>query len=377
METPNAQLPGDPSLPSSAKELKRIIHADAGQSKYPVEDFFRLPERSRFQLSPDGNHFSYLGPFKRRLNLFVQKADGKRPKRLTSVTERDLAWYFWKNNRRLVFAKDEAGDENFHLYAVDIDGKNLQELTPFKGVRIDLIDDLEDHEDEIIISMNKNNPQLFEPFRLNIQTGELRQLAENLNPEEPIDSWSTDHEGRLRLASKVVGGTNNTLMYRASEDLPFQDVLTTDFREGVTPLIFDFEDEHLLYVSSNIGRDKSEIVKLDLRTGKEVGQPIFSHPEVDVSSLGFSKKRKVPTAISYLTDKRHIHFLDEITRQIYCRLEGELSGYEIVITAHNRAEDKFMVRTYSDRSLGAYYLFDFQKDEITKIAEVSPWLDEH
>ncbi|RME04043.1 MAG: S9 family peptidase, partial [Bacteroidetes bacterium] len=87
-------------------------------------------------------------------------------------------------------------------------------------------------------------------------------------------------------------------------------------------------------------------------------------------------KRKVLTAITYLTDKRHLHFLDAETKAIYKRLEAELGGYEIVVVDHNRDEDKFMVRTYSDRSLGAYFFFDKNTDELLKIAEVSPWLDE-
>lgn len=370
------ELPGNPDLPSSEKEIRKLMENQSEGHKYSIEDFFRLPEKSRYQLSPDGKHFSYLGPFNRRLNLFVQEATGGNVRRITSVTDRDIAWYFWKNNTRLVFAKDDAGDENFHLYAVDIDGENLQELTPFKDVRIDLIDDLEDFEDEIIISMNKNNPQLFEPYRLNIKTGALEQLAENTNPMEPIDSWMTDHEGKLRIASKVVGGTNTTLLYRESENEPFKEVLTTDFREGVAPVFFDFENPDLVYASSNLNRDKRVIVKLNMKTGEEVGEPIFTHPDVDVSNIGYSRKRKVPTAISYLTDKRHLHFLDDETRRIYERLEQDLAGYEIVLVADNKDEDKFMVRTYSDCSLGAYYFFDQKADTLTKIADVSPWLDE-
>ncbi|MEZ4959564.1 MAG: S9 family peptidase [Saprospiraceae bacterium] len=371
----DTKLPGDPTLPSSKQVLDSFIKKSADNATYSVEDFFRLPKKSRYQLSPDGTLFSYLGPYKRRLNLFVQKTDRKTAKRVTAITDRDIAWYFWKDDK-IVFGKDDGGDENFHLYSVHADGSNLRELTPFQGVRINLIDDLEDMEDQIIISMNKNNPALFEPYRLNIATGELKQLAENTNPAEPIDSWMTDHQGRIRIASMVSGGTNTTLLYRPSEDEPFSKVLTTDFREGVTPLFFDFENDDLVYATSNIGRDKQVILKLDLKTGREVGEPIFSHPDADVASLGYSRKRKVPTAISYLTDKRHLHFLDRETELRFTQLEAKLTGYEIVATASNKEETKFMIRTYSDRSLGAYYLYDQTTDDLTKIAEVSPWLSE-
>lgn len=375
-KTEPTTLPGDISLPSSKNEIAQLYKKLGETHKYAVEDFFRLPKKSRYQLSLDGNYFAYLGPFKRRLNIFVQKTNGKRARRVTEVTDRDIAWFFWKDDR-IVFGKDEGGDENFHLYSVGADGNNLTDLTPFAGVRIDLIDDLEDIEHEIIISMNKNNPQLFEPYRLNIATGEIHQLAENPNPMEPIDGWMTDHEGKLRIANKISGGTNATLLYRPTEDEPFRPVLTTDFRESVTPLFFDFENEHHVYVASNRGRDRSIITKLDLLTGKEVGEPLFSHPEVDVTQLGYSRKRRVLTTIAYTTDKRHLHFLDEESKKVFNRLEKELGDYEIYITGKNKAEDKMMVRTFSDRSLGAYYFYDKTADSLTKIVEVSPWLDEN
>ncbi len=373
---PDKKLPGDISLPTPDAEIRELISQKKQHSKYSVEDFFKLPEKSRYSLSPDGAYLSYLGPYKRRLNLFVQKVGDKEANRVTSVTDRDISWYFWKDDR-LVFAKDDAGDENFHLYSIHSDGTGQKDLTPFSGVRINLIDDLEDIENEIIISMNKNIPELFDPYRLNIVTGELVQLAENTNPIEPLDGWMTDHEGKLRIATKIVGGTNSTLLYRETEDQDFEEVITTNFRENISPLFFDFDDPDTVYVSSNLGRDKQIITKLNLKTGEETGGPIFSHNEVDVSNLGYSRKRRVPTAISYVTDKRHLYFLDDATKKRYGFLEKELPGYEIVVTASNKDEDKFMVRTYSDRSLGAYYFYDETKQVLQKICDVSPWLDEN
>ncbi|GAB4248614.1 MAG: S9 family peptidase [Saprospiraceae bacterium] len=370
------QLPGDPTLPSPHEVFEAFIKLAEEGHKYAVEDFFRKPERSRYQLSPSGKFFSFLGPWKRRLNIFVQEPGSEEAVRITSIEDRDISWYFWKTDDTLLFARDRGGDENFHLYAIERDGSKLRELTPFEGVRVDLVDDLEDFDDEVIIQMNKNNPHLFDPYRLNIKTGELTQLAENNNLAEPIDNWMTDHQGRLRAATKLVGGTNTCLLYRRTEEEDFKEVITTDFRVSIVPLFFDFENDDRVFVSTNLGRDKSVITRFNLATGLEEGPVIFEHPEVDVSSLAYSRKRKVLTAITYLTDKRHLHFLDAETKAIYKRLEAELGGYEIVVVDHNRDEDKFMVRTYSDRSLGAYFFFDKNTDELLKIAEVSPWLDE-
>ncbi len=370
-------VPGDPSLVSSEDQLNELMKlGEEGHHRYSVEDFFRNPEKSNFQLSPGGDYLSFMAPYERRRNVFVQKPGEDQILQLTFETARDISGYGWANANRILYIKDAGGDENYQLYAVDCDGTNPKDLTPYEGVRIQLIDVLEDNEDEIIIGMNKNNPQLFEPYRLNVHTGDLQQLAENDNVLEPIDAWMTDHEGRLRIASKIVNGTEHVLLYRDSEDEPFREIIKTDFTESLSPLFFDFEKPHVVYAASNLGRDKSEIVQFDMHQGQETGEVLFRHDEVDVTGLHYSRKRKVLTSISYITDKKHRRFLDPVTEEWFGDLASKLPGYEIAISGKNKAEDKFIVRTHTDRSLGAYYLYDLADKTLSKIAEVSPWLEE-
>lgn len=205
---------------------------------------------------------------------------------------------------------------------------------------------------------------------MNIKTGELHQLAENPGN---ISSWITDHTGALRLAL-TTDGVNNSLLHRATDDAEWETLFTLNFKETLSPLFFTFDNKNL-YAASNIGRDKTAIVLYDIAERKEIKE-LFAHDEVDVSSLNYSGERKVLTSISYTTDRRTRVFLDDQTEAIYARLEKELTGKEVVLSAGNKAEDKFIVRTYSDRSLGAYYFFDVATDELTKIEDVSPWLDE-
>jgi len=224
--------------------------------------------------------------------------------------------------------------------------------------------------------MNKNNPTLFEPYRLNVINGEIEQLAVNDNPAEPIDMWKTDHEGRLRVAGKLIDGTTNVLLYRQNEEEEFQEVLRTDFRNSVNPLVFDFDHPDLVYVSSNIGRDKSVVVKLDMRTGEEIGKPLFEHEVVDVNELGYSRKHKQLSFVSYNFEKKHYHFFDKTRANIHEQLKAELGDLEFTITSSNKEENKFIIRSFSDLSRGAYYLYDLQSKTLELIAAVSPWIME-
>jgi len=376
MKDTKASLPGDTGLPSSSSELSKLTSFEKGTYPYSVEDFFRKPEKNGFSLSPCGQYYSFLAPVNRRMNIFVQKIGEPEATQITNEAERDISSYGWANSSRLIYIKDAGGDENFRIYAVDRNGDNLLDLIPIDGIRIEIIDKLDDFEDEMIIGMNKNMPELFEPYRLNIVTGDYQQIAENSNPVEPISSWMTDHEGKLRLATQMVDGTFERLLYRRTEKDPWKEVITLDFKETLSPLFFDFDNGDNVYALSNLGRDKAVIIKYDLNEAKEIGAVLFEHPEVDANGLSYSKKRKVISGASYTTDKSHRVYMDDLAEKTYRFLEDQFPDHEAVISNSNKEENLHMVRTYSDRSLGAYYVLDTTQWTIQHLTDVSPWIDE-
>jgi dipeptidyl aminopeptidase/acylaminoacyl peptidase len=337
----------------------------------PLEDFFRNPEKTRYQISPDGKHFSFMAPYEKRMNIFVQEIGRDSAVRLTSETDRDISGYFWKNSTRIVFLKDNGGDENFKLYGVNIDGSNLKCFTDFPKVRTEIIDDLYDFPDEMIIGLNKRNAEVFDPYRLNIVTGEMTLLAENPGN---IQGWILDHEGKLRAATAIVDGVNTQLLYREKESDPFKPILTTNFKETMAPLMFTFDNRNL-YASSNLGRDKSAIVIFDIANAKEV-EVLYENPDYDVDDVSWSRLKRVLWAANYESWKQERHFFNEESKEFFGKIQKHLGNYSFNITSMTRAEDKFMVRAYSDRSLGGYYVYDMAVDSLQKVAEIAPWLKE-
>lgn len=335
----------------------------------PLKDFFKNPEKTGFALSPDGKHIAFMQPWKDRMNVHVMKGKGK-VKRLTGAKERDISYFFWANNERIVYVKDTKGDENFRLYAVNIDGKKRKDLTPFDKVRANVIDDLEDSKREMIIGLNKRNPQVFDAYRIDVYTGKIKMVGKNPGN---ITGWMTDHEGNLRVAI-TTDGVNHSILYRDSEKEEFREIKKISFKETFSPVLFTYDDKSL-YVMSNLGRDKTALIEYDPVKNKEI-KLIFSHPDVDLAHIMTSKKRRKLTGVSYVTWKMHRHYFDKQAKAVYERLEKKLPGYEIAAVSRNRAEDKLIIRTYSDRSLGTYYLYDVDKDNLKHLADISPWLKE-
>ena len=333
-----------------------------------MEDFFRNPEQSGFQLSPNGEYISFMKPWERRMNIFVQKIGAEEAVRVTSATERDIPAYFWSGNDRIVYLQDRGGDENYRLYAVSSDGTESRELTPFENTRVTIVDSLEEQDDFLLIGMNRRDQRLFDVYRLNLATGDLTLLEEN--PGD-IAGWMTDHDGKLRVAVRS-DGVNTSLLYRDKEDEPFRNILTTDFRESVSPLFFTFDNKKL-YVASNLGRDKSAIFVFDPQT-VEHEELLFEHPDVDVSSLFRSRKRKVITGTGFTTDRFRYHFFDEQRAALQKELEERLPDDEVVVASMSRDETKVLVYAGSDRTRGTYFFFDRETKDFRKLAELAPWL---
>jgi len=336
----------------------------------PMEDFFKNPESTGYDLSPDGEHLAFLKPWQNRLNIHVQKIGEEEVTRITSATERDIAGYIWANNERIAYVQDTAGDENFRVYAVDIDGSDSKELTPFEKVRASIIDELENDPEHMLIDMNKRDARVFDVYRININTGKMEMIAQNPGN---ITGWMTDHDGNLRIAL-TTDGVNTSVLYRDSEKDDFQALVTTSFKETLNPLFFTFDNKNL-YVASNIGRDKEAIYEYDVENKKNI-RLLYEHPEVDVNSLMKSDKRKKITGTYYYTEKLHYHFFDEDREQLQAELEKRLPGVEVRVYSMSKDETKVLVRTFSDRSLGAYYYLNRGTNEFMKLVDISPWLNE-
>ena len=340
--------------------------------QYPLEDFFRNSDRSGYQISPDGNYFSFLAPYEDRMNIFVQRIGSEDTVRLTSETARSVAGYMWATNERILFMKDTAGDENYQLYGVNLDGSDLRAYTAFPGVRTTLIDDLEDVPNEVIIGMNKRQAEIFDPYRLNLETGELTQLAENPGNWQ---GYMTDHEGKLRVVTAIVDGVNTQILYRDHEAEDFRPVLTTNFKESVDFMEFT-SDNRLVYAATNLGRDKVALVLMNPATCEEL-EHLYAHDLYDVSSISYSRKRKKLLAVYCQGHKDPIrHYFDDEEAAFREHLRSFFEGRRFGITATDKEEQKYLIYVGSDRTRGRYYFYDRAVGSPALLAELAPWLQE-
>lgn len=341
---------------------------DTGVKEISVEDFMKNPGDFGYQLSPDGNYISYTSAWESRSNVFVKKMnDDSEPIRVTSSKDRDIAGSFWKDNQ-ILYVKDNGGDENFHIYSSSFNGQEEKDLTPYPKVTVQLVSGLQDVKDEILIMMNKENPTVFDVYKLNIKTGITTHVAKNPGN---IVSWLADQDGKIRIAVES-DGIESTVLYRDTEEEDFKPFINTKAGDSISPIAFS-KDNQSIYALSNKDRDKVELVKLDLKANEEV---IYSNPQVDVTGAVYDSSQGKMLYSLFVTDKVHYSFFDKEFEQLFNHLKEKLnvSESELMINDSNKEMTKFIVSVSSDKLYGTYYYYDSTTDELEKLADLSSWL---
>lgn len=341
------------------------------EGQLPLELFFRNPVAKDVVISPDGKLLASLQPYKGRMNVFVKKVEDTDWINITKIDDRDITSLQWKGSDTLLFSKDFGGDENFHLFAVDLEGKNLRDLTPFQHTRAQLIDDLEGiSPNEVLISHNQRNPQFFDVYKLNIQTGQMSLVLEN---KDSLTGFIADNKGVLRVTSGT-NGADRTYFYRKDEKTPFKQVLKLDFKDQLIPISFDKKNKNV-YALSNIKRDTLAVVEWNPETGKEV-KTLYANANYDVVRLFYSRKRQELTAAVYEDWRTQRYFLSKYFKNIYQDLEKQIKDRELSITSHNDKVDVFVISANSDRTGAHFYLYDSKNKKLTLLLNSTPWLKE-
>ncbi len=131
-----------------------LVAGAATAAPPPVLDrelFFGNPEIAAAQLSPDGQYVAFLKPWSDTRNIWVKKTGEpfEAARRVTAETKRPIPGFFFTRDSRLIlYVKDNDGDENFNVWAVDpaaakAEGKEVppsRNLTDAKGARAFIYD---------------------------------------------------------------------------------------------------------------------------------------------------------------------------------------------------------------------------------------------
>ncbi len=336
----------------------------------PREVIFGNPVKALPKISPDGTRMAYLAPVDNVLNVWVKTIGKDDDKPVTHDTDRGIRIYFWgQDGKHILYAQDIGGNENWRLYAVDLETGETTDLTPFENVQVRVVAHDKHFPNELIIAMNKENPQLHDAYHLDLRTGDLKMVAKN--PGNFV-GWMTDAKLTVTgaLAARPDGGFD--FMTRDSEGSPWRLLISWDSEDALSsnPISFS-KDGNSVYLIDSRGANSGRLVKYELATGKT--EILAEDPQYDVDNVLINPDTYEPEAVTFLKDRQEWHILDQaIQNDIQAIADLDYGDY--FIYDRDNADDTWLVGFTKDDGPVSYYAFDRKTKKGTFLFDTRPEL---
>ncbi len=337
----------------------------------PVADFFGLPAISRMQFSPDGRYLAALQPWEKRQNLIVVDLQKMEKTQVTSMKENDVAGYFWASGNRLFFFMDNDGKEQLRLYGVDADGRNPDSLDSLRGMSP--IGPIHGDKERYVVQAYANSLTRADVYHYNLRTGKFHLHARNPGN---IDRWIVDRAGIARFGIEFENGVT-TIYYRDGAGAEWEKLAS--FPDGGPywlPVAFD-GDNRTLFVESNIGRKTAAIYRYDTKS-RTLGELVHGDDTYNVGPDGASFELIYNDALNrvigltYDAERLVTVWFDESFAKIQRSLDVTFPEALVSIARASEDNSRLLIRTFSDRDAGTYFLYDQKRRGVEKLADLKP-----
>lgn len=322
----------------------------------PRDKLFGNPERSTARLSPDGKYLAYRAPLDGVMNVWVAPIDDlASAKVMTHDKTTGISQFYWaSNSTHILFLQDDNGDEDFHLYSVELSGGETIDLTPFKNItaRVEGLD--EQFPDEVLVGVNDREPHyLHDVYRINVTNGDREKLIENPG----FVAFVSDDDFQVRLAIAITGQAEMTILKRDESNpngwAPFTkidagDVLTSG------PVGFNKAGDKL-YMLDSRGRNTAALVEIDVESGDK--KLLAESDMADISEIVAHPTENTIQAVGFTYARREFKILDEAIEQDIEYLKDVADG-ELQITSRTRDDSMWTVAYTLDDGPIKFYLYD-------------------
>ena len=335
----------------------------------PRTVLFGNPERVSPSISPDGTQVAYLAPVDGVLNVWVGPIGGEAAP-VTEDRERGIRSYFWaKNGRDLLYIQDKGGDENWRLYGVDLEAGGTRDLTPFDGVQAQVVGRDKHHPDELLVGLNKDNPQLHDVYRLDLRTGDLTKVVENPG----VVGWVVDADFVVRAGVAPTPDGGLVVLVRDGEDDPWRPLVQFAQEDGLTsaPVAFTADGQGL-YLLTSQGVNAGRLVRRDLTTGEE--QVIAEDPTYDVGDAVVHPDTREVQVVVFQKDRLERVVLDESVRADVDAISALHPG-DWALLSRDDADRTWLVGFTADDGPNQYYAWDRDRQEATYLFAQTTQLD--
>jgi len=355
------------------------------EKKFPLiprEILFGNPKRAAPKLSPDGKLVAYLAPSEDEvLNVFVRETgeNESSERMITKDKSRGIRTFSWaQDSKTILYNQDHEGDENYHLWAVDISVEGeARDLTPGENVKASSVMTNKRFPNEILVGTNERNSKNFDMYRVELATGKKTLEAEN--PGDVIGWGSEDESFTIRSATvRNQADSSNTIRVRDSNDDEWRNLITFPYGEEGGFVDFCGPDEpDCGFLLSTLGRDTKALLKVDLQTGETI-EEISCSDKCDVGGVTLDQDTKKVRAISYNYARTERIFFDKELKGHYDVLDGlKPQGSEVSVTSRTRDEKLWIVVYTRSDGPSEYIFYDTETQTVKPLFVSKPELKEY
>jgi dipeptidyl aminopeptidase/acylaminoacyl peptidase len=319
----------------------------------PRKTLFGNPERTSPKLSPDGKYIAFIAPDERNvLQVWLRTIKNETAIKLTNDKKRGIRGFFWTYKaEQLIYLQDADGDENFHLYLVNINSNIVKDLTPFEGTTVQVINLDPKFPDEILVGLNKNNPQKFDVYRINLNNGAVEFDTDNPGN---IVGWTADAQFQILTALAATPDGGYDLLYRKTPDRAWQTLRHWNAEEQGRPYGFS-KDGKTLYLLASHDADAARLLALDLATQQET--VIAEDSQYDISQVVFHPTERHIQAVAFYKDKLEWKIIDPDVAEDAEAIASVRPG-EVYPVSGDLANQKCLIAYVTDDGPTYYYVYD-------------------
>lgn len=357
--------PQDP--PGTGPEDTSTVKALDDFALVPRNVFFGNPSRIQGRISPDGTKMSFLAPVDGVLNVWVGPlGDFDAAKPVTRDSGSGVDSHQWAlNSRNILYIRDTGGDEDFHIYSVDLKSGETIDLTPFERTTGQFVGASYRHPDEYLLGLNNRDPRWHDIYRVNVTTGD-RQLVEQ---HDRFAGFVTDLNLEVRLAMEPTrdGGL---AVFKRTADGEWQEFFKIAKDDALTsaPIAFTDSDKEFLMLDSS-GRDKAALLLVDIDSDD---RKVIAESEVgDINEAILDPETNMPLAYSVNYQRTEWFGLDDAIASDLARLRDRLPG-EISILGQTRDNRQWIVASDAPKDPLAYFSFNRDSGAIDKLFTSRP-----
>src|SRR5690606_13966402 len=255
------------------------------------------------------------------------------------------------------------------IYSISVESEKNTMLLPVKKAKFRWLAPQTTHRNYLLATLNDRDSTTFDLYKIFVD-GSAPQLLTR-NPGN-ISKWFASPDGKVRLAM-TNDSVQESILYRADENMPFQEVANTDYQTSIRPLGFVKDSHTHIYALSNHNRDRLSVVEYNVSTGEEE-QVIFENEEVDLESTGYSDHLQELINSQYTINKVRRHFFDPIFQQYFDKLPAKFDNQSMDILDTDTSMHQWIVKIYTDVHAGRIYHYNVLNDKAELLEEMNPKL---